>query len=1142
MLPTENESKIIDNIQGQFDRLYAIAVSTKNDTQNIMEFLESKFSNAIISIPADNNGFLSEHLSDITEMRKNGKVSAALALMIKFKERNWSTIDEELKFKVIINLAGIYLELSQQKEAGQTLLELEDISFEGQERAINLCLAYCLTDNRIKFEKISKEYDLEKTTNESFWTSYVILNRSIIKIEQMMEILPKEMLESAQVLINLSGIFFENRDNAKGFEFLELAMKQLPSNLKDRWLLQNWAYNRALSAIAIREKVHLRSFTTIDKGYLERCCEAFTEIWEYIANTDLRSHVSSIVYNRGMVHKYLGRDNQALKDLEEAWEIDKSFRFFQGLVFHLHDMGEKEKVTSLYGQRDLIVFEDSDEELEFDTMSSLHYSKLGNITESINCLTKWLKSTKGEDKLKILNLICINYLDNSAFEEVKEYILLCLQEFPEFPDGYYHLCLFLKESKDKNGAEQAILNAYEIAIKTDCDKYNVMVPIGIELMDIERFNEAAACFKKVYTYGNHDEIGINLLKCYYLSGQYEEALDMYNSLGQNGKDDPKVNDHIFRIYENKGELWKAKELLSYNLKIQKGNAKDHFIILAIHFYKLTGNSTDLKDILEYLEVTHFFDMEERFHIAGLMLDYGFTQQGMQLAYDTRLLYFQQKKAHEYFIPLIVVQGNRSALGANIFPIDVQMECGIYLNNVNGIESYFFLTDNPQISGANIVRSNEPLASKLIGKILDDDISFPNSIGENSLQKVVSIIDRYTHAVRESMKILETKYPDQTSFKVIRTNDNDSKNFKDHMQDQLVEVNRVNLNLFNLYKNNICTLGTIQVFLGLSYIETWLKLIGNPHTPFYCLNQQALEYTPCFLDNSENKIVLELSSLLTLGCVLDKLKWLNELISSEIYVTVGSLLELREFHRIMTIDRPDARIGLKNGKVVKHIEREVDFEFLKKSIEKIIEWCEKNAKILSPRVYDNQTKHLCKIIGKTSMDCILLAKELGAHLMSDDERLKGFALGQFHINSFGSYTLIRTLCGEKIIDIQSYNDAKLKLIRYNYIYIPIDHKLLWQLFEESKFKLEAPFTNAVHGLNCLKANELSTEIVHFAKMLYLNLAINESIEIVLTGVITQLYGRKDLPELKSKIKISIQKNFRLIPMQAKHINEFIEMMI
>lgn len=1137
-LPKEFDSKILDQIEGRLEKILEFVESTRNNTAEIFDLLKNTLSGASVSLSYSNQELYSDRFSDITVLRKKGQIETALELMLKFQEENWANIDDALKEKSILNLAGIYLELSQQKNAAECLLGLEKLAGKGEELTANLCLAYCIMGERAKFESKATEQNLYKSENITFWTAFLILYKDTYSFVEICEAIPSKLLSDPQIMINLADICFESNEKEKGFKYLELAINNLPADISDRWLLQNWVVGKALSAIATKEKVHLKSFTLPEKEKLQWCLTNLSEIWNYVGKNEIRNYAPTVIYNRGIIYKYLGNDIEAKNDLEESWAIDKKFSFFQGLYFHLTDMNMDEEVEKLFALSNLIIFDSIEEEREYDLLLSFYFSKKGQITESVDLLKTRLEKTDGLFRLELLNLICITYFNASIYAPAREFVDQTIEEFPDQPDGYlHHFELFEGLNKGKS-AISSLDKAYQIAISNDCRKYNLMFVIGRELYHIERFYEAADCFERIYTHGQFDEIGINLWKSYFHSGQYEKVKTFYEGLTELDRNDPIVNDLLLHVYENEGNLEEARKLLENNLVIQSGRAKDHFCKRAIHFYKFIGDIRALIKLIKDIEVTENYSLRERFHMANLLMENNEPSMGLDLAYDTRLHFYDLKEAHEAYIPLIAINGSKNRYEDSIFPASVNMDCGVYLKNRKGEENYYFLTDNKDIAGTNIIRSNEPIAKLFLGKKVGDDILFSNSIGINAVQKISQIIDKHTHAFRESMQILETKYPDQTSFKVIRTEDGDPQTLIGYLEAQLIETNRHNLEIANLYNNNIFPIGVVQQWLKISYIETWFRLLGSPETPIYSVGENISEAIAFSSGEKRQKIVMELSGMLTLLFVFHRTDFLQEFEKFDIIIAAETLVELRDYQWQLLSKDSGVTLGIQNGKTVGHQLHFDEIESLRITIGKLIEWCESNTKIQSPKLYNNRYKELRKIAGASTVDTLLLAKEEGAALMSDDERFKQLAAEEFKIQSFGSYTFLYDLYGRKSIDEETFNELKYKLILENYVFIPVDNTILWKSFEESGYRIQKPFTSALNGLNCLDKSVLAKVFVYFSKDLYMNLALQESIEMVLTRFLAQIKRRNDYSEILLIINREIPEVFRFMPLHAERLKALI----
>lgn len=1135
-LPKATEDKILGNITEQLSEIQQEVKEHKGISQEILQLLKDQIS---VNISSDNNQFYSDYLRDIIELRKNGKQAAALEMLISFKKNNWKTIqDEELKYNIIMNLAGIYLDLHKQQEAAKCLLELEKIDFGGEENASYLCLAFTIIGDGEEFARVTREYYLADSTNITYWTSYILLNKRIFTAGQIDENLPDLIKEHPQVLINLAELYFKDGQLSLGFDYIDKAKLKLPIEIKDKWNLQNWLATTALSAVATKFKVQLNSFNSEERSRLSWICELYTEVWNYLLTTDFRGCYSEIAFNLGMVHKMLDHRTEALRYYDEAWRLDNRFVFFQGLVFHLSDLGEKGREDFMYTQGDAIRYNGQTERREFDIMLSQHIQNKGDLAGAIALLENWLDKTEGEDKLKILDLISLTYFQHEEYQLAQPFVVQMLEEFPTCTDAYLSMVAINRNSGDDQLIEGNLEKAFDNMKSSPAQRSNLWYVIGLEYLTLEKYREASECFLQIYNPGQLDEVGLKLFQAYFKEGDYDRALQLYDQLDDKGKTDPNVNEYIFRIFKNDGKLSEAKTLLNRNLEFQQGRAKEHFVRLGIEFYKFTGDQESLLKLLQKIEITERFNVGERFHIAELLLDLGDSEAGLSHAYEARLDFFETREGHSLYLNTLNIKANGAQANDILFPSFVSADCGVTLTSQTGAISTFFITDHKKVIGAHILRSMDSLTALLMGRQLNEDITLPNAIGKGAEQKITLIVNKYTYAYHESMGILETKYSGERNFSVIRNEGNDLASFRKYLELELAEINRSKEEILELYRSSPIPIGLLQMVMKVGYIDSWLTVVSNPTIPVYCLDANEWALFPVIFQGNPS-VVIELSSLLTLTCIIEQDELIAGLSNCEIFVSGNTMLELREYGKMLNSDRDMITIGYENGRLTKHVDNKQQIQKFKSALERIICWCENNAKIQSPRIRNKQSEKQQELLGIVSSDSLLLAKELGAYLMSDDERLKSFALGEYAISAFGSYSLLAYLSHFGFVDLEAFTACTYKYIRHNYVYIPVDHTILWKCLAESSFKLEPPFTCSLNGLLCLKQDMLATVIVLFAKKLYSELVIIESIEMILHAVFNFISNREDITVIKSKIGENIPKEFELIPISEDQFARFLD---
>jgi hypothetical protein len=627
-----------------------------------------------------------------------------------------------------------------------------------------------------------------------------------------------------------------------------------------------------------------------------------------------------------------------------------------------------------------------------------------------------------------------------------------------------------------------------------------------------------------------------LAKAYFFSGRYDDALKLYVNL--DNKTDPTINDVVFKIHENSGNFKEANEILKFNLSVQQDDARDYFFKVSVAFYRSFGYEDHLLELLRTYKDYENFSLEERFQFAGLLLDLGESEAGLKLAYDTRLDFFEEKEAHEAYFQTLSIGKNRGQTEKDMFPEIVKMECGIKLVNSAGEESLYFLTDDLRSSGEHILRSKDPFALSLLGKKLGEITILPNSIGAGASLTILEIISQYTYAIRESLKILELKHSGNSRLIVFRPEpENEVEQLRDFLKENAKSARKVYDEIIEHYKSQSVPLGMLQANLDNNYVQIWLDIVTMVDIPFFSLNANEVPVVKKIW-TSKPKIVIELSALLTIFCLLGAEQYLLQ-VNADYHISLKTYSELLSYLDLLRNNRTtEVTYTYQNDKLFKHTQDSTQKEKLTASIERIINWCKENSRISAPKGSEGDDKDLQEVNNIIGIDSTLLAYEIGAFLMSDDERLKGFALGEFQIEAFGTHGLLSSLFESESLEEEMYYNMVYELIRFNYVYIPVNEKILWSLLEESSFSIKQPFTNSLNGLLPLGKNDLISTFIKFAKELYLRLPVKEQTDLILTAVMGQIKKRSDYASIKHILPNQVKKDFKYLPFHENSLQDLI----
>lgn len=1147
-LPMEVEEKLWSKLYTKLEEIHSAVIEhkslteqnnnlnadTNENTKKILALLQAQ--GIVAKVTTDDTKIYSEQLKFIKNLRENGKSVTALEELLKFKEEKWANVDDELKYKILANIASILFDLSRKKEAGAYLRELNKINYRTSDSLAYLALGYAIENNADQFNELIKDPLLKDSKNVNLWIAYAHLFIESKTPEEIREVIPQEVLDKPEMLFTLGEMFVEAGDHKTGFAMLDRSLQQESDSIEKRYQTQGIIAAKKLLAIAKIEKVAFRSFSPQEIEQIKLLINDLTESWKYIAKTELAANSWHIIMNRGVAYKIIGDTLNAEKDLETAWQLSQNFICYRNLAFEYFDTLQFEKAERLVNSPDIEKVSGFNK-LDYVALKARFYY-LTNIPEKANeLLREELIHSFGHEKRFLLDLIIVGYFENEVFESALPFVDQLITEFPDESHGYIYKGTCLRRMGKEEDALPFLKEAYKIALAAEPEDW-VWYQLGDEFYALRHYSDATECYKKIYEYRYNNKAARKLILASFFSGNYEEAEGLCIEMKKLSQYDVTANEVLFRIYDNTSNDVKAVETLENYLSFGEKGSHDHFRLLGIKFYRRRNDLLNLKRLLLDIENPGDYSLQEQFIIAKLHFDCGEVKRGLDIAYEARVENFEKSEAHEGYVSIGI--GKPEEPEQDMFPHTIGIDTAVGIMDGAKKETIYFITDDNRITGATILRSSNPLAKMLMTKTVGEQITMENSVGIGNTLTVNFIIGRNVFAFRESLKLLETKFAGQTKMLFFQAEEGAGANMlKDFILQQSIELNKKRQEIFRLYNSGATTIGMLAKFFGQTMVEMWMEMIYENQIGIQCYeHDESLDLLSALSNNCP--AVIETTALLTIIGLLDKPELLENL-GLTYYVSAATLEEVLQYRQTLDGPQPKMTVGVQDGELRKS---EISLENVEKQkawLDQLVTWCKNKVTIQAPKMtIESEINHgdLEEMIGQPAYHSLKLSKDLNAVLISDDAKLKALAAGEFNIRSFSSYQAITQSTRDHKITPQEFADHSRALAKANYIYIPISGEDLWLIFEESGFRISPVLVRGVRGLRILNVHFAAKTIVTFAKKIYLNVAALETRDQLLQLILRTVKPRLDFDDVRNSLLQMIDQEFYLLPTQKKDFKEIL----
>lgn len=1111
-----------------------IGASTNEMTKEVLALLKTLAPS--VTIASDESKIYSEQLEFIKELRKVGKCQTALDALKKFKKEKWNSISAELQFKVLANLASILFDLDRRKDAAAFLIQLEQVDFVSEDSLAYLCLAYSITGEKEKFDKISEKGELKNSENVNFWVAFIHMNRESISPKEIESSIPEKVLRKAEILFTLGELYVDIEDLEHGFKMMDLSVTNSGDTTSKKWQIQGIVASKKLTKIASPEKIAFRGFTENEIQQIKECINQLSEAWDYVSQTELALSSWHLVMNRGVSYKIIGDKINAEKDFWEAWRLANNYMTFRNLLFQYYDTNQLEKAKLLLEENNKLIITD-EQKFEITTITARYYSLTNEPDEAVRILESYAQHVSGDKKLILLELITVTYFERGTYSKALPYAVQMIEEFNDMPQGYLAAGTCYRRTGDIPQALTVLYQCLDKA-KSEPDVPLIWYQLGMEFYGLKKYDEAVVCLEKVLIPNTYTDLTKTLIMAYFHAGEYDKAEAMCLQLKKAASDDVTLNEILFRIYEASGRDEDTEKLLTSFLQTGKSDELDHLRLLGVKYYKRKGNQEKLRELLQEINDATTYSLLEQFIIARMMLECQELEKGLNVAYEARVNNYEKSEAHEYYIQTLV--GRPEEKEKNMFPEIVSLNHAVELEDKAGTKTTYFITDDKRLMGSHILRSTDSLSQMLLNKNRGEAITMKNSVGTGNVLTISTIMNRNVFAFRDSLHLLETKFAGKSGMVFFQSApENGFEGLKDYIVEKSIENNKQKDEIFKIYNSGgAISIGMLSEYFGRNTIELWLQMIADNSTGIICYNHDEFNDLNWVI-TKKVPVVLDITGLLTTIALLNKADLFNAL--PECIVSQSTIDVIRDYRQSLEAG-PKMSIVVDGRELRKAVFGEENINAHKEWIDRILSWCTDSAKIISPKKayeLDADKSDIPDMIGKSFYDTLRLANELGAVILSDDEKFKSFALGEYGLKSFSSYQLIAQQANSKILSDEEYTVLSKILIRANYIYIPISGKDLWGFYDESGFKIQPPFTRAVRGIRILSKEYAARTISSFAKEVYLNISLSEARTYLLQYVLRVLKYHNEFAVIKPIILAVIERDFYLMPVPK---TDFIKMIM
>jgi len=1134
----------IDKAYDEIKRISEEILITVKGTDSKVDYLiaqnERLAAYVTTNIPvADNSPFKSE-IDTIVSLRDNFNQQNAIDLFEKFREKNWDKLSPNEKFRTLANLGICYMETNRDKAAADLFIDALTYEPELLKAQSLASLGYTMKGDIINSElMIEKTLRADPQNVDAYQAMIHMLSIKGLSFEEIVPRIPESIRQQQEIAYALAFVARERGLLNDALTWLQIALENAQGQKADL---------TAGIANILLETINGESFVlngTIDqpsKNKANLVIQYYDEAWNAISASSLRPSRSWWLVNRAVAKKFLGDRKAAYEDILEAWELNGDFWTSRHLAVAALEYGQKVKMWEALDKMGVTAVNEDEKRQTLLFIAEIDVAE-GRREKGIAALEALLEDGLEEKATDyVRNKLVELYSTGGKIETAEALIDQLVKDRPEEVRTYLTQAQFLIFIGRKDEAKKSMEKARTLV--------NAATPAPEihELAELfQSFNEAkqvAELIEMIADVKVYSRITRQLLMAYYEAGENSKLIKACEDLLAAYGPIDMVTELLSWAYEGLDDFENAIAVLTDYL----AKYPDDQLIqsrLAFIYYRQRDREK-LKALLSTVDhIDQTLPLEVQFKLAR-MFDYiQDHERFVKFAYEVRRNFYEEARAHDAFLSLSVE--TRQEESETKAPVTVTLNSAVSVS-VNETNITYIIEDKePLFASRGELSPDSPIGSALLGKSVGDVFTADRD-GQSQEFKVLHVAEKFSYAFSESIQLLTTKFAAEAKTKKINLVQKadgqlDLEAFfaplkREQNADQYIE---------SVYKEQKMPIGVASSFKKISPIRSWAHYMASPDLGIFTTGPYPELVIAEKLIKAGKSLVLDILAITTLSSLnaLDDIS----LLTNEKIVTRSTLEELNDLIREQESSSHTGTftVGIIDGQYVKQVLSPETVQAQIEHLQQLADWVKANCTVVPTtaalKLNALEKQDLDGKLGKSFIDSILTAREMGCILYAEEMPLRGYAYVNYQVNGCATFIILRVLKELKLIDAARYHEKTLHLVSMNYKFIPADADILYLAAIKSKFELAFPLNVALEGLIApmMLSGYETFEAVKFFYKLYaekvtviLSADNGDYIETLVNATLDVLSRKFPSQNLEEDLMRKIDRLFMYIPIHQQNL--------
>lgn len=1054
------------------------------------------------------------------DLLRDGKPSSAhaAALQILRDVETDSIEDPFLRFRIATVLGSTYLELGNLEKAYEHLLSAYEWQPRSPDALANLALVELLNDDvttALKHARRALELDVEHAHAKGTLLSCLATSGDVDELEAIAAGIKDT--EDSSLLASLGVVRFKQGRYPEAEDLLRRSQERGGSSPQIDLYLGTAVFAEVQERLQKDPPLYWR----MEPGDLDRLSKAeaaFTSAVDQLAEQEGAALLADALASRAAIRVMLGRDEEAVSDVERALERDSAHPIAvanMGLL--LLARGDAEQAIDFLRR----TYEaDPSHEKAFKLAQAL--GEAGRPTEIPELLKPWLDDQISRWDPLSVDVLLHAYEKSGATHEIEQ-LVDQLRESSTNPSAVWVYARHLRRTGDRDAYVTQLRHALSLATGNLRDR--LIMDLAEELYDKGEFGEAAVLYGEVVDATSEPDLGKRYVTALYNAGSLKRALELARSMRETtGQVIPVVTEIEALVLARIGEMDRARELFLALAESEPGHPahKIQALLLALE----AGNKAEARRLLKKIDVATIQDKpRELMQLAHARMAVG--EGGvLPLAYRARRLGYDDPEIHLAYVGAFL---NREAEDEKLLDIETAgLDSAVHLKR--GEEKrHYLIVDDDLPPRPDEVRPEDGLAQRLIGLRKGDEAKIKEGIEELSYE-VTDVQSKYVFAFQETLLEFGTRFPEHSGLHRLEIADDDLTPLIRMLEAQRKKVETS----LEFYRSRLIPISTLSKMLGKHISEVWIGLLND--------SAQAVKVsTGNFADFDQELHNARMADVLVLDSVgfltVQSLGFLDALQTTKKRVAIAQAVADELRHRANDVlQGPDASGQISGGGpgiVVDDFSAQ-QLQDQRAFYEDLVAVLDGKIEILpTPALLDVENNLLSKMedtIGKAALSSVLLAKEIDGVLYTDDFALRALSRTEYSVKGTWTQPILALLGEAGLIEPKQYRDAVSKLAVGRCLYLRVTPEDVVDSFRDFNFVSTAELARFIESIFGSDYGDdyvtaLAADVI---RILWLEPLINERKVLVLDLILAGL-TRDRVPEtVVSRLETSLEARLMLLP--------------